>query len=114
CSAPTPAGFISSTGWTGVACRPANWCSGTERVFRACLLIPVYNHGPLIEATLARLAPFGLPCLLVDDGSEATTAAVLDAIAARDPSVRLFRLPRNSGKGAAVLHGIAQARQLGY
>jgi hypothetical protein len=34
------------------------------------VLIPCYNHGAMIARVLSRLAPFGLPCLVVDDGSE--------------------------------------------
>ena len=42
-------------------------------IFRPCVLIPCYNHGAMIASVLSRLAPFGLPCLVVDDGSEAIT-----------------------------------------
>ena len=38
--------------------------------FRPCVLIPCYNHGAMMAAVLARLAPFDLPCPVVDDGSE--------------------------------------------
>ncbi|NND68492.1 MAG: glycosyltransferase family 2 protein [Halioglobus sp.] len=79
-----------------------------------CLLIPIYNQGPLVEATLARLQHLGLPCLIVDDGSDAATQAVLDAAAARHDWISLRRLPKNSGKGVAALTGIAWARELGY
>ncbi|WP_439842527.1 hypothetical protein, partial [Aeromonas taiwanensis] len=34
-----------------------------------CILIPCYNHAEPLAAVLARLAEFGLPCLLVDDGA---------------------------------------------
>ncbi len=81
---------------------------------RPCLLVPVYNHGSLLAATFSRLRRHGLPCLVVDDGSDAATAAAIDALAAREPSVTVFRLPQNRGKGVAVLHGIAQAARLGY
>jgi predicted LPLAT superfamily acyltransferase/GT2 family glycosyltransferase len=83
-------------------------------MFRPCLLIPVYNHGPLVEGTWARLRGFGLPCLMVDDGSDAATADVLDRLAAAEPLVTLLRLPQNRGKGAASLLGIAEAHRLGY
>lgn len=82
--------------------------------FNPCLLIPVYNHGSLIQATFERLRQYHLPCIMVDDGSEPATAAVLDALAEREPSVTLLRLEKNSGKGAAVIRGIAEANQRGY
>ncbi len=83
-------------------------------VFHPCLLIPVYNHGTLIEATWERVRQFALPCLMVDDGSEPATAAILDRLAVREPLITLLRLPTNSGKGVASLYGIAEARRLGY
>ena len=82
--------------------------------FRPCLLIPVYNHGSLIEATFERLRNFNLTCIMVDDGSEPSTAVVLDKMAACEPSITLLRLQKNSGKGVATLHGIAEAHALGY
>lgn len=83
-------------------------------MFCPCLLIPVYNHGALIEATFERLRRFALPCIMIDDGSEPATAAVLEALAAREPGILLLRLPHNNGKGVAVLKGIARAYELGY
>ena len=83
-------------------------------MFRPCLLIPVYNHGSLIEATFERLRHFNLPCIMVDDGSEPATASVLDRLAAQETSITLFRLQKNSGKGVAALRGIAEAHALGY
>lgn len=83
-------------------------------MFCPCLLIPVYNHGALIEATFERLRRFALPCIMIDDGSEPATATVLDELAAREPGILLLRLPHNSGKGVAVLKGIARAHELGY
>ena len=49
-----------------------------------CLVIPCYNHGPALLRTLQALtagqflSPFA--CILVDDGSDAQTAALLDAL----------------------------------
>ena len=40
-----------------------------------CILIPCYNHAGPLAAVLARLAEYGLPCLLIDDGSEPVAAA---------------------------------------
>lgn len=82
--------------------------------FLPCLLIPIYNHGSLIEATFEKLRTFNLPCILVDDGSDAATADTLDNLARAEPLITLLRLPHNSGKGAAVMHGIAEAHQRGY
>jgi glycosyltransferase involved in cell wall biosynthesis len=77
--------------------------------FQPCLIVPVYNHGATAGACVDALSTHGLPIYLVDDGSEATTAAELDRIAAHQPLVRLLRRPLNGGKGAAVLDGFRAA-----
>lgn len=86
----------------------------TAPTFNPCLLIPCYNHGRQIGHTLAALEQLQLPCLLIDDGSDVETAAVLDRLAQQHAWLTLARLPRNRGKGAAVAHGIALAAEHGY
>lgn len=82
--------------------------------FDPCLLIPIYNHREAIAGTVGRLAVHGLPLLIVDDGSDAATQAELARLAHAYPLLRLFRLPVNAGKGAAVMHGLRQARAAGF
>ncbi|OEZ63225.1 glycosyltransferase family 2 protein [Duganella sp. HH105] len=83
--------------------------------FKPCIVVPVYNHEHAIGAVLDGLLRHGAPCILVDDGSSAACAAVLDALALRHAgSVTLVRLPRNQGKGRAVLGGFRRAAELGY
>lgn len=85
-----------------------------EPVFKPCVVIPVYNHPHKIAGLVARLLEYGLPCFLVDDGSNASCARVLDTIAAANPSVQLLRLPQNSGKGVAVCRGLIAAHNQGF
>lgn len=80
--------------------------------FRPCALIPIYNHKETIAATVQALRTHGLPVLVVDDGSDACTRAVLDGLVASD--VTLIRLPQNSGKGRAITAGLVAAREAGY
>ncbi|MEG5465574.1 glycosyltransferase family 2 protein [Enterobacter chuandaensis] len=82
--------------------------------FRPCVLIPCYNHGAMIASVLSRLAPFGLPCLVVDDGSEAITRQELERLAAEQPQMTLIRLAENAGKGAAVIRGLEACARAGY
>lgn len=82
--------------------------------FKPCLLIPIYNHKDSIRTTVGRLAPHGLPIFIVDDGSDHATQQVLAELVAAQPLVRLFRLPKNSGKGAAVMHGMFTAHRAGF
>ena len=80
-----------------------------------CALIPVYNHHRELERLVGRLIAQHLFVILVDDGSGAETRAALDALAAAHPhDIKLIRLDRNQGKGAAVLAGFAEAAAQGY
>ena len=54
------------------------------------------------------------PVWIVVDGSTDGTAAGLQAMAAKDPGLRVLVLPENSGKGAAVLHGLDLAASEGF
>jgi len=82
---------------------------------RAAIVIPIYNHKAEIGATLARLMPHALPIIVVDDGSDEATQAVLAELAERwSPRMSLLRLPRNGGKGAAVMAGLRAARAAGF
>jgi glycosyltransferase involved in cell wall biosynthesis len=50
----------------------------------------------------------------VTDGSTDGTPATLREMVAADPGLQLIALPRNGGKGAAVLHGLNAARAAGF
>ena len=82
--------------------------------FQPALLVPCYNHGGQVEATVAALLRHDLPCLIVDDGSDAATARVLDDLAARHDAIQVERLADNRGKGAAVEAGIEAAARRGW
>ena len=82
--------------------------------FSPCVLIPCYNHGAMMAQVLARLAPFGLPCIVVDDGSDTATQQELARLAAQTERMTLIRLARNGGKGAAVLRGLQAAAEAGF
>ena len=80
------------------------------------LVLPVYDEALVLErnlaAIVAHLAPFpgGFEIVAVDDGSRDRSRAILEAWSARDPRLRTASLPTNQGKGAAVRHGVLQAR----
>jgi glycosyltransferase involved in cell wall biosynthesis len=79
-----------------------------------CLLIPIYNHKHTIRHVVAQLDGYGLDGFIVDDGSDAETRAVLEAIAHEFHWVRIERLPDNRGRGAALRHGYRVAAALGF
>ncbi len=72
-----------------------------------CVLIPVYNHAGAITATCEGVRRLGIPLLLVDDGSDAECAALLERLAEAD-DVSLVRLPVNRGKGRRSRPGCAK------
>jgi len=82
--------------------------------FAPCALIPIYNHGSTIARTVQGLRAHGLPVVVVDDGSDAATRDVLDALDRDEPGMTLIRLPHNQGKGRALAAGLRAAREAGY
>ncbi|MGZ9712898.1 AMP-binding protein [Glaciimonas sp. GNP009] len=83
--------------------------------FNPCAIIPVYNHAHAIGHVVAAILSCQLPCILVDDGSSAECAAVLDTLAAAHPDhIILLRHAVNRGKGGAVVSGVRHAAQAGF
>jgi glycosyltransferase involved in cell wall biosynthesis len=78
------------------------------------VLIPSYNPGPRVYATVRGAMERWKPVWVVVDGSTDDSASRLQAMAAALPGLRVLVLPRNRGKGAAVLHGLEQAAALGF
>lgn len=80
-------------------------------------VIPCYRSAQTIESlveeldvVVAALGPFDdHEIVLVHDGSPDATGEVLDALAARMPSVRVIHLDRNRGQHAALVMGIRAA-----
>lgn len=78
------------------------------------VLIPSYNTGEKLFETVAAARAAWTPVWVVIDGSTDGTGERLLAIARDDPGLRVLRLDRNRGKGAAVLHGLQAAIAAGY
>ncbi|WP_305375003.1 glycosyltransferase family 2 protein [Photobacterium leiognathi] len=81
--------------------------------FNPCFLIPCYNHGATVPAVIDALTSYGFPIIIVDDGSELATRKILSEQAKR-PNITIVTLPKNQGKGGAVIAGIKQADLLGF
>jgi glycosyltransferase involved in cell wall biosynthesis len=81
---------------------------------KICIVVPFYNHAGAIEKVVDALKPLDLHCLIVDDGSDADAQQVLSKIAMRESWVKILRLPRNGGKGAAVMAGCDAALAAGF
>lgn len=78
------------------------------------VVIPSYNTGSKVLETARHARQMWDPVWIVVDGSTDGTAEALQALAANDPGLRVFVLPENRGKGAAVLHALNAAAEAGY
>ncbi|HZX97199.1 MAG TPA: polyprenol monophosphomannose synthase [Myxococcales bacterium] len=83
---------------------------------RACVVLPTYNERENLPGIVPRIleASPRLDVLVVDDNSPDGTGALADALAARDPRVRVLHRQRKEGLGRAYLAGFAQALAAGY
>jgi glycosyltransferase involved in cell wall biosynthesis len=73
------------------------------------VVIPVYNHASTVAEIVRKSLKSGLDTLAVDDGSGPETQAAL-----RETGVRVLRLEKNTGKGAAILAGARAAAESGH
>jgi polyisoprenyl-phosphate glycosyltransferase len=79
------------------------------------VVIPVYNEEANVRELVDRLVPVlernqkSFEIVFVDDGSRDGTAAMVRAVSARDPRIKLIRFSRNYGQEAAVQAGILRA-----
>jgi glycosyltransferase involved in cell wall biosynthesis len=78
------------------------------------VLIPSYNTGDMVFSTVREARKFWSPVWVVVDGSTDGTGERLKALADADPGLRVIVLPRNRGKGAAILHGLHEAIGAGF
>ena len=78
------------------------------------VLIPSYNPGPKVLATVQAARAQWTPVWVVVDGSTDGSPEKLQALAADDSGLKVIVLPENRGKGAAVLEGITQAAAVGF
>jgi glycosyltransferase involved in cell wall biosynthesis len=78
------------------------------------VLIPSYNPGPKVFATVRAALDQWSPVWVVVDGSTDGSALRLQQMTATQTGLRVLILPDNKGKGAAVLHGIREALQAGF
>ena len=96
---------------------PAAWvayCSIQMDSFKPVIVVPVYMHGAAFSRMLPRLHRFGLPIIVVDDGSDPDSASMLQALDAEHDHLYLKRHPLNRGKGAAMATGFKKAQTMGF
>ena len=78
------------------------------------VLIPSYNPGAKVFDTVRAARARWAPVWVVVDGSTDDSTAGLLQMAQADPELHVMVLPRNGGKGAAVLHGLDEAARQGF
>lgn len=90
--------------------------SEPRSIFALSVVIPAYNEArrilPYLQAIAAYMGQRDLSyeILVVDDGSRDDTARLVERAGTEYSHVRLIRLSRNSGKGAAVRAGMQAAQ----
>lgn len=78
------------------------------------ILIPSYNPGRKVDETVRAARRLWNPVWVVDDGSRDGSTERLLAMAAQDSGLRVWVLPRNQGKGAAIFYGVKHAMAAGF
>ena len=78
------------------------------------ILIPSYNTGGRVLQTVWDASRIWQPVWVVVDGSTDGSLEALQALSRDDENIRVLTLPRNQGKGAAILHGLREAQAAGF
>lgn len=76
---------------------------------RAAVVVPCHNEALQVRDTIRALTELRYPdyeIVAVDDGSTDATGAILEALAAHEPRLRVLRLSTNRGKAAALRAGV--------
>lgn len=80
------------------------------------IVVPAYNEERRLPSTLDALVRYlaerhfqFAEIVVVDDGSNDGTAALVEKYGAKQPILRLLRNPGNRGKGYSVRHGVLEA-----
>jgi hypothetical protein len=82
--------------------------------FKLCAVIPVYKHGYVIKETIQKILSYNVPIIVIDDGNTEPDKTLIKNAVKDFPGVDLISLPKNQGKGWAVIKGLSRAKELGY
>src|SRR6185312_5712836 len=108
-------GFFDRAGWFGVhLAQPLSDIVSGQRVPgaepRVCCVIPCYNLAAVCGPIVRAAAGFAGRVIAVNDGSVDETESVLREVAATCANVEVVTLPKNCGKGIALLEAFRHAR----
>lgn len=88
--------------------------AGQEASATHVVIIPSFNSGLKLVETVRAARLYWNPVWVVVDGSTDGSADSIKVMAASDRGLRVIVVPRNQGKGAAVLRGLAEAARVGF
>jgi glycosyltransferase involved in cell wall biosynthesis len=79
------------------------------------ILIPTYNTGAaLLKKTVTQALAQCADTWVVVDGSNDGSPATLHELQTQHPLLRVLTLPKNQGKGSALLYGVQEAKDAGF
>lgn len=81
---------------------------------KLCAIIPSHNHYQHTGDIVATLCRHGVPVIIIDDGSSDPARTILAKLHNKEQGCSVYRTPKNSGKGAAVIRGMRIAMTAGY
>lgn len=77
-----------------------------------CFLIPIYNHGYLLNETISEISKHNLRIIIIDDGSDENTKKYLKDMAEKYKNlVEIITNKTNRGKGYAFKLGIEYCKE---
>lgn len=79
-----------------------------------CAVIPTYQNAKTLLQVVADVHRVVDTVIVVDDGSNDGTAALLDKATGSERPEKVLTHPKNCGKGAALKTGLTYARQQGF
>lgn len=82
--------------------------------FRLCFIIPCYNHTDKLDSILQKIDVFGVPIILVNDGSSPEHTKKINELENQFPHLIVIKHESNKGKGGAVISGLKKAKEKGF
>jgi glycosyltransferase involved in cell wall biosynthesis len=79
-----------------------------------CVIMPSYNSGPLLAATVESVLEHWSPVIVVIDGSTDGSGEAVEGLSRLRDDLHVITRGCNGGKGTAVLDAFLHAASLGY